>query len=150
MVVFDRPLDGVPDADFSDDAVLPWFARDGSKPGRDTPHGWVLHAGADWSRAEFDRPAARVLEALLERFSERIGRMLPRVVLSDCHRWRHARVERPLGEPCLWDRVAGIGFCGDWCLDARAEAAWISGGAVGAAVSRARLATGSGKMRGSR
>jgi predicted NAD/FAD-dependent oxidoreductase len=150
MVAFDRPLDGVPDADFSDDAVLPWFARDGSKPGRETPHGWVLHAGADWSRTEFEQPATRVLEALLERFSERIGRVLPRVVLSDCHRWRHARVERPLGEPFLWDRAAGIGFCGDWCLDARAEAAWISGGALGTAVSQARLAAGSGNMQGSR
>lgn len=150
MVVFERPLDGVPDADFSDDAVLPWFARDGSKPGRATPDGWVLHAGADWSRTEFDQPSARVLAALLGRFSERIGRVLPRVVLSDCHRWRHARVEQPLGEPYLWDRMAGIGFCGDWCLDARAEAAWISGAALGTAVSQARLASGSGKMQGSR
>lgn len=45
---------------------------------------------------------------------------------------------------------AGIGFCGDWCLDARAEAAWISGAALGTAVSQARLAAGSGKMQGSR
>lgn len=150
MVVFDRPLDGVPDADISDDAVLPWFARDGSKPGRETPDSWVLHAGADWSRTEFDQPSARVLAALLGRFSERIGRVLPRVVLSDCHRWRHARVEQPLGEPYLWDRMAGIGFCGDWCLDARAEAAWLSGSALGTAVSQARLAAGSGKMQGSR
>jgi hypothetical protein len=110
----------------------------------------VLLAGADWSRTEFEQPAARILDTLLERFSERIGRVLPRVVLSDCHRWRHARVERPLGEPFLWDRAAGIGFCGDWCLDARAEAAWISGGALGTAVSQARLAAGSGKMQGTR
>jgi hypothetical protein len=150
MVAFDRPLDGVPDADFSDDPVLPWFARDGSKPGRDMPHAWVLHAGADWSRTAFEQPAARVLQALLERFSERIGRTLPPVVLSDCHRWRHARVERPLGESFLWDRTAGIGFCGDWCLDARAEAAWMSGDALGAALSEARLAASSGNMHGSR
>ena len=150
MIAFDRPIDGVPDADFSDDPVLPWFARDGSKPGREMPHAWVLHAGADWSRTEFRQPAALVLQALVERFSERIGRTLPPVVLSDCHRWRHARVERPLGEPFLWDRAAGIGFCGDWCLDARAEAAWMSGDSLGSALSEARLSTSSGKMRGSR
>lgn len=150
MVAFDRPLDGVPDADLGDDAVLPWFARDGSKPGRETPHAWVLHAGADWSRTAFEQPAARVLQALLERFSERIGRVLPPIALADCHRWRHARVEQPLGEPFLWDRAAGIGFCGDWCLDARAEAAWMSGNALGKALSEARLAASSGKMRGSR
>ena len=150
MAAFERPLAGVPDADFGQDAMLTWFARDGSKPGRGMADAWVLHAGADWSRTEFDQPAARVLEALLERFSERIGMTLPPVVLSDCHRWRHARVERPLGEPFLWDREVGIAFCGDWCLDARAEAAWLSGRALGTALSEARLASGSGKMRGSR
>ena len=150
MVAFDRPLDGVPDAEQDDDAMLPWFARDGSKPGRDAPHAWVLHAGADWSRTEFEQPGARVVAALLERFSERIGRTLPPIALSDCHRWRHARVERPLGEPFLWDETARIGFCGDWCLGARAEAAWVSGNALGMTLSEARLAAGSGKMRGSR
>ena len=150
MAAFERPLVGVPDAAFGQDPMLAWFARDGSKPGREREDAWVLHAGADWSRTEFDQPAARVLEALLERFSERIGATLPPVVVSDYHRWRHARVERPLGEPFLWDRDAGIAFCGDWCLDARAEAAWRSGRALGAALSEARLALGSGKMRGSR
>lgn len=150
MIAFERPLEGVPDAAFGDDPVLPWFARDGSKPGRGMPDAWVLHAGADWSRTEFEQPAERIQQALLARFSERTGRTLPPIVLADCHRWRHARVLRPLGEPCLWDRAAGIGFCGDWCLDARAEAAWLSGHALGSAVSEARLAASSGKMRGSR
>jgi len=150
LVAFDAPFDGVPDADFSDDPVLDWFARDGSKAGRNARDSWVLHASADWSRIEFDRPAALVQRALLDRFSERIGRSLPRTLVSDGHRWRHARVEVPLGEPFLLDRESGIGFCGDWCLDARAEAAWLSGNALGLALSEARLATSSGKIRGSR
>ena len=134
MVAFEEPLTGVPDASLADDPVLPWFARNGSKPGRDTPQSWVLHAGADWSRLEFDRPAGEVQKALLERFSERIGRTLPRPRLSDSHRWRHARVEAPLGEAFLLDRDAGIGLCGDWCLDARVEAAFLSGDSLGTAL----------------
>jgi len=150
LVAFDASFGGVPDADFSDDPVLDWFARDGSKPGRNAPDSWVLHASADWSRIEFDQPAALVQRALLDRFSERIGRSLPRTLVCDGHRWRHARVEVPLGEPFLLDRELGIGFCGDWCLDARAEAAWLSGNALGLALSEARQATSSGKIRGSR
>jgi predicted NAD/FAD-dependent oxidoreductase len=134
MVAFEEPLAGVPDASFVDDPVLPWFARNGSKPGRDTPQSWVLHAGTDWSRLEFDRPAGEVQKALLKRFSERIGRALPRPRLSDSHRWRHARVEAPLGEAFLLDRDVGIGFCGDWCLGARVEAAFLSGDALGTAL----------------
>jgi renalase len=150
MVAFERPLVGVPDASVGDDAILAWYARDRSKPGRGMPDTWVLHAGPQWSRAEFEQPHARIQQALLERFSRTIGQTLPAIVLSDCHRWRHARVERPLGEPWLWDRAAGIAFCGDWCLDARAEAAWLSGNSLGSALSEARLAASSGKMRGSR
>ncbi len=150
LVAFDGPLDGVPDAGFADDPMLCWFARNGSKPGRDAPHAWVLHASADWSRIEFDQPAVNVQRALLDRFSERFGRALPLTLLSDGHRWRHARVEAPLGEAYLLDRESCIGFCGDWCLDARAEAAWLSGDALGLALAEARHAISSGKMQGSR
>jgi predicted NAD/FAD-dependent oxidoreductase len=55
------------------------------------------------------------------------------------HRWRHARVEAPLGEPWLADWDAALAFCGDWCLDARVEAAFLSGDALGGALAE-RLA----------
>jgi predicted NAD/FAD-dependent oxidoreductase len=150
MVAFAGPVGDAPDAGFTDDAVLPWFARNGSKPGRDAPDAWVLHASAEYSRREFDAPPARVLKTLLTRFSEQLGRKLPAILLSDTHRWRHARVEAPLGEPYLLDRTANIGFCGDWCLDARAEAAFLSGEAAGIAISQTRHSDSSGKMRDSR
>lgn len=150
MAAFAEPLERLPDASFTGDAVLPWFARNGSKPGRDAAQAWVLHASADWSRREFDSPPERVQRTLLERLAAQAGRALPRPVLADSHRWRHARVETPLGEPCLYDRAAGIGFCGDWCLDARVEAAFQSGDALGAELAEARGDEGSGKMRGSR
>jgi renalase len=150
LVAFDAPLPGLPDAGIADDPVLRWFARNGSKPGRDAREAWVLHAAPDWSRVEFDQPAHAVLRALLDRFSEFANRALPRALVSDAHRWRHARVESPLGEACLFDADAGIGFCGDWCLDARAEAAWLSGGALGRALAEAREAGASGKIRDSR
>jgi predicted NAD/FAD-dependent oxidoreductase len=150
LVAFDAPLSGMPDAGFAGDGMLRWYARNGSKPGRDAPDAWVLHASPDWSRVEFDQPAQNVQRAVLDRFSEHIGRALPRALVSDAHRWRHARVEAPLGEACLLDPDSGIGFCGDWCLDARAEAAWLSGSALGTALSEAREAIGSGKIRDSR
>jgi predicted NAD/FAD-dependent oxidoreductase len=150
LVAFERPLESVPDAGFPGDSMLAWFARNASKPGRDAGDAWVLHASAGWSRTAFDRPAEIVVRALLDRFSEHVGRALPRVLLSDAHRWRYARVEAPLGESFLLDADAGVGFCGDWCLDARAEAAWLSGMALGTAFARARPEARSGRLRGSR
>ena len=147
MVAFAGAVSDAPDASFTDDAVLPWFARNGSKPGRDAPDAWVLHASAEYSRREFDAPPARVLKTLLAHFSGQLGRTLPPILMSDTHRWRHARVEAPLGEPYLLDRTNNIGFCGDWCLDARAEAAFLSGDSIGCALSQAPHSRSSGKMR---
>lgn len=147
MVAFAQSLGDVPDAGFTDDAVLPWYARNGSKPGREAPDAWVLHASAEYSRREFDAPPARVQKILLTRLSGQLGRTLPGILLSDTHLWRHARVEAPLGEPFLLDRSASIGFCGDWCLDARAEAAYLSGSAIGMEISQTRHSDSSGKMR---
>ena len=137
MLGFDGPLEQVADAGFTDDTVLPWFARNGSKPGRNAPDTWVLHASADFSRREFDAPPPRVQKALIDRFAVRLGKPLPGIRLSDCYRWRHARVVAPLGELFLLDQAAGIGFCGDWCLDARGEAAFMLGDALGAALGAA-------------
>jgi hypothetical protein len=150
MVAFDAPLEGLPDAGFTGDPVLAWFARNGGKPGRQAPDSWVLHAAPAWSGVEFDRPPRDVQRALLDRFSAIAGRALPGVQVADTHRWRHARVEAPLGETFLLDGDAAIGFCGDWCLEARAEAAWRSGSALGETLARAQSGAASGKIRGSR
>jgi hypothetical protein len=150
MAAFDSPLAGVADAGFTGDPMLAWYARNGSKPGREAPDAWVLHASPDWSGVESGRSPEHVRRALLDRFSELAGRALPRMLVSDAHRWRHARVQAPLGEACLLDREAGIGFCGDWCLGARAEGAWRSGTALGTELARAREMPASGKIRGSR
>jgi predicted NAD/FAD-dependent oxidoreductase len=150
LVAFDEPLPGVPDASQCSDGMLAWYARNSSKPGRDGEEAFVLQASAGWSRIEFDRPPHLVQRALLDRLSELVGRPLPRARVADAHRWRDARVEVPLGEECLVDAAAGLGFCGDWCLAPRAEAAWVSGRALGSALAAARALTASGKIRGSR
>jgi predicted NAD/FAD-dependent oxidoreductase len=132
MVAFERRLEAPFDADWSPDPVLPWIARNSSKPRRSGLDAWVLHADPDWSRERLEADAAAVKAALLERLAARVGAALPPVALAEAHRWRHARVQRPLGEACLVDEEAALGFCGDWCLDARVEAAFLSGDALGA------------------
>ena len=131
MVAFDRRLEAPLDAEWSPDPVLPWFARNSAKPRRSGLDAWVLHADAGWSRDHLEADATAVSRALLARFAERIVLPLPPVAVAEAHRWRYARVTQPLGEPCLFDAADGLGLCGDWCLDARVEAAWQSGDALG-------------------
>lgn len=46
------------------------------------------------------------------------------------HRWRYALPKVALDEQCLWDPIAGIGACGDWCFSPRIEGAFLSGMAM--------------------
>jgi predicted NAD/FAD-dependent oxidoreductase len=141
MVAFERPLEAPVDAGWEDEPVLPWFARNSSKPRRSGLDAWVLHAGAEWSRERIETPATVVQASLLERLAVKLGTALPPAASVAAHRWRHARVEAPVGEAFLLDRAAGLACCGDWCLDARVEAAFMSGDALGG-----ELAGGPGRL----
>jgi predicted NAD/FAD-dependent oxidoreductase len=54
--------------------------------------------------------------------------------MAVAHRWRYSLLEAPLGEPCLLDATARIGYASDGCIGGRAEAAWDSGAALAAKV----------------
>jgi predicted NAD/FAD-dependent oxidoreductase len=135
-LAFQRPLDVPLDADWRPHAVLPWIARDRSKPGRTGLDTWTLHASAEWSSAHLEASTDEVTAVLTETFAARLREALGRTVVLPptegrfAHRWRYARVDRPLGEEAWWDAARRIGACGDWCLDARVEAAFLSGRAL--------------------
>jgi hypothetical protein len=134
MAAFESPIEVPADADWSPDTVLPWIARNSSKPRRSGLDAWVLHADAAWSQEHFDASVAEVQSVLLERLATRLGTSLPPVAVVESHRWRYARVEAALGESYLLDAESRIATCGDWCVDARVEAAWLSGDALGRAL----------------
>ena len=127
MAAFSSPVDA-PDAQRHADGPLRWTAREASRPRRPAaPDCWVLHASAEWSRANLERDAAAVAAELAAAFA---AAPAPRFLAA--HRWRYALVETALGEDCLWDQQARIGACGDWCIAGRVEAAWLSGRALAA------------------
>lgn len=131
MAAFERRVETELDADWSPDPMLPWFARNSSKPRRSGLDAWVLHADSAWSREHLEDDAAAVQSALLQRLAGRLSVVLPAATIVETHRWRYARVAAPLGEAYLLDRAAAIACCGDWCLDARVEAAFMSGDRLG-------------------
>lgn len=119
-----------PDLLRPDDGPLRWIARDSSRPGRAaTPECWVAHATPEWSRDHLEQPAEAVLALLQVAFAAATG-IRATASYSAVHRWRYALAEAPLGTPALWDAAAGLGVCGDWCLGARVEAAFLSGRAL--------------------
>ena len=130
MAAFDAPLPG-PDIVSGDAAPLALAIREGAKPWRaPTPERWVLHAGADWSRRHLDAAGEDVALELRGALGAHLGAALPAPTLEMVHRWRHARVSRPLGRPCHWDPALRLGLAGDWCEGPGLAAAWASGRAL--------------------
>ncbi len=112
------------------DGPLAWIARDSSRPGRPgLPECWVGHASPAWSRAHLERSPDDVLPLLRDAFAAATGIGAPPSAAA-VHRWRYARVEAALGQPCLSRSDGlpeGLAACGDWCLGPRVEAAFESG-----------------------
>ena len=129
MLAFDEAT-AAPDLLRPDAGPLRWIARDSSRPGRAAkPECWVAHATPEWSRTHLEQPTEAVLASLRAAFAAVTGiAATPRY--AAVHRWRYALAEAPLGTPALWDAAAGLGVCGDWCLGARVEAAFLSGRAL--------------------
>ncbi|MDB6063775.1 MAG: amine oxidase [Verrucomicrobiaceae bacterium] len=85
----------------------------------DGAHYWSVEASSAWSEREIEREPqwiAAQLKAALG-FNE--------IDVLHCHRWRYARVAKPLGKPFLLRNALGV--CGDWLQGNDAEAAWHSG-----------------------
>jgi predicted NAD/FAD-dependent oxidoreductase len=106
---------------------LAWIARETSRPSSpNATTAYTLHATPEWSTTHLEATAETVLATLTAAFAALTGITTPPTYAA-AHRWRFALADRPLGEPCLWDPRTRLGLAGDWCLDGRLEAAYLSG-----------------------
>ena len=115
---------------------IAWLARESSKPGRAPIERWTVQASAAWSEEHLEDDAARVQAKLLKAFAEITG-ILTEPADAHVYRWRWAKTRTPLGRSHVWDRKAGLGVCGDWCLGHRVENAFVSGLELALAVNKA-------------
>ncbi len=130
MASFNAPLP-LPDTLRPEAHAIGWAARDSAKPGRDAhQENWVIQAGPAWTRAHLELPADAIAQPLLAALAGFSAAPLPAPFMAVAHRWRYSLLESPLGEPCLWDATARIGYASDGCIGGRAEAAWDSGAAL--------------------
>jgi predicted NAD/FAD-dependent oxidoreductase len=90
----------------------------------------VAQAGPKWSAAHLEAAPAVIAQQMLRLLCDRLGTDPTSVRYAVAHRWRYANVAEPLGRPFLRDETGTLYLGGDWCLEARVEAAWTSGVAI--------------------
>jgi hypothetical protein len=84
------------------------------RPGRPPdPRAWVAHATAAWSAAHLEDDPAASARHLAAELAVALGGVEVAHVIG--HRWRYARVTRPLAAPCLLGLEVGLGYAGDAC-----------------------------------
>ena len=111
--------------------VIDWVADDGSRRGDGAPV-LVAHSTPDFAAGHLADPAAAAPELVAALRS--VGLPDPAEVLR-VQRWTYAK---PVGtRPELFLLSDGIGLCGDGWGAAKVEAAWLSGTALGAALTAA-------------
>jgi predicted NAD/FAD-dependent oxidoreductase len=150
LVAFATPLFG--DAGCVADGVLvsgssslAWFARNSSKPGRQSGSGadcWVVHAMPSWSNERRELKADAVAQALLQEFRQACGlAATPPTVHVEAFLWNAAFPLNPASpaEDCFADASLRLAMAGDWCIGPRAGDAWASGVAAAHAVLRDML-----------
>ncbi len=131
MVSFRKPFDPGFDAAFiNHSGALSWVACNSSKPEREG-NDWVLHASADWSRAQLEAPTEQHAERLAEAFGELVGEPLPAMAGCTAHRWRYAQACYPLERGTITDADRRLAIAGDWLSGSRVEGAWTSGRKAG-------------------
>ena len=123
MIGLNEPLNLGFDAARIDGPILSWIAVEASKPGRSGKTALTIHSRNDWAEANLERDREAVKAELLAALRRLLGEDFSNATWLDLHRWRYANVEKPVGQPFLFDDALGLGACGDWCLGNRVEAA---------------------------
>ena len=130
MIGLDTPLDLRFEAARIEDPVLSWIAVEASKPARSEKAALTIHSRNDWAEANLERDRGEIQAEMFQSLKRLLGRDLSTAAWVDLHRWRYANVEKPVGQPFLFDNDLGLGACGDWCLGNRVEAATESARAL--------------------
>ena len=92
---------------------------------------WTIEASLDWSTRELER-SKEELAVIFREVVAAAGYTEPSLLWA--HRWRYARVERPLGQPFWRWSKRPLFWAGDGAFGGGVEGAWCSGQRAASAI----------------
>lgn len=127
MLGFQNPLPLEFDAALVHGDDISWVSVNSSKPGRNDAFCLLVHSTNKWADEHIDDDRDQVLDYLFHQTSESIGYDVSKADHKAVHGWRYANIDKQAGDTYFIDVDENIGVCGDWFIQGRVEAAFISG-----------------------
>lgn len=127
MLGFNRSLNLNWDAAKIKNSPLSWIKIVRGSSQGEIADSLVAHSTNDWAETNLEVNRGFVEEMLLTELSELTGIEVTQHDYIASHRWRYAHTSTPAGRDFMIDANAGLGVCGDWCINSNVEAAYLSG-----------------------
>ncbi len=118
------------DAAIVKNSKIGWLAINSHKPDRNGSYALLVQTSPEWADENIDMCPDRVESILISELQELIDIDWPTPVHSDLHRWRYAGTSVAADEDYLIDHKNQLAACGDWCIEGRVEAAFLSARAL--------------------
>lgn len=131
MLGFQSPLTLPFDAVLIRHLDISWISVNSSKPQRQTPFSLLIHSTNRWASEHIDDERNEVANYLHQQSEKIIGRQIKQAVHRDLQGFRYANISKqnnPLHY--LLDEQQQLAVCGDWLIQGRVEAAFLSGHAL--------------------
>lgn len=127
MLGFEKPLNLPFEAALIRHKDISWISVNSSKPLRETPFTLLVHSSNQWASEHIDDDQDSVIKHLLVETSAVIGEQIYQYNYQAIQGFRYANIAKQKGSYFLFDRPNQLAVCGDWLIQGRVEAAFLSG-----------------------
>lgn len=110
---------------------IDWISVNTDKPQRNQNTSLLVTTHHDWSEIHKNDDKADIQQLLIDELSDILQLNAHKAQHQTIHRWLYAGVAQAAGEDYLLDDKQQLAACGDWCIEGRVEAAFLSGHRLG-------------------
>ena len=126
MLGFAKPICFDFDAALVKDSDISWISVNNTKPERLGQQALLIHSTNKWADLHLEADQQVVLEYLLAETMRVTGKNLAIADYQSIHRWRYANIGKQGGKDFFLDIEHKLAALGDWCIQGRVEAAFLS------------------------
>jgi len=132
MLGYEQPLELDFDAALVKGFDISWISVNSSKPSRDKNYTLLVHSTNKWAQENIDKDRDGVKNYLCDELKKIIPIKTEKAEYIGLQGWRYANImKQQKGFEYFFNNENQIGLCGDWFIQGRIEAAYISGAHLG-------------------